>query len=128
MYGKYYGGVDTGDMDVNLTRFDHKSCVPDGCRAYHRIWWALHGWGITNGWRLRRMYEATEAEADDWYQYPNGRVYYTPLRKHMKELVDQIIEEAIAEGFLSTRCKSGRKCAAAVPRATCPEAAVPRVR
>ena len=28
VYGAYYGGVDTGDMDVNLSRFDHKSCVP----------------------------------------------------------------------------------------------------
>ena len=28
VYGTYYGGVDTGDMDVNLSRFDHKSCVP----------------------------------------------------------------------------------------------------
>ena len=24
IYGKYYGGVDTADMDVNLSRFDHK--------------------------------------------------------------------------------------------------------
>ena len=25
VYGKYYGGVDTVDMDVNQSRFDHKS-------------------------------------------------------------------------------------------------------
>ena len=95
-------------MDVNLSRFDHKSSVPWRSRSYHRVWWALHGWGITNGWRLRRVHEATEAEVNDWYHYPSGRVYYTPLRKHMKELVDELIEEAIEEGFCSTRCKLGR--------------------
>ena len=56
-------------------------------RSYHRVWWALHGWGISNGWRLRRVHEAAEAETNDWYHYPSGRVYYTSLRKHMKELV-----------------------------------------
>ena len=49
--------IDTSDMDVNLSRFDHKSCVPERCRSYHRVWWALHGWGITNGWRLRCVHE-----------------------------------------------------------------------
>ena len=108
VYNAYYGGVDTGDMDVNLARFDHKSSVPWRSRSYHRVWWAMHGWAISNGWRLRRVHEATEAEVNDWYHYPSGRVYYTPLRKHMKELVDELIEEAIEEGFCSTRCKLGR--------------------
>ena len=72
------------------------------------MWWALHGWGISNGWRLRRVWEAEQAEADpDWWFYPNGRMYHTPLRKHMKELVDQIIAEAEEEGFVSTRKRSG---------------------
>ena len=35
-------------------------------------------------------------------------MYYTPLRKHMKELVDELIEDAIAEGFVTTRKKPGR--------------------
>ena len=109
VYNAYYGGVDTGDMDVNLARFDHKSSVPWRSRSYHRVWWALHGWAISNGWRLRRVHEAAEAEGNNWYHYPNGRVYYTPLRKHMKELVDELIEEAMEEGFRSTRCKPGRK-------------------
>ena len=39
LYGLYYGGVDTVDMDADLTRFDHKSSVPERCRSYHRIWW-----------------------------------------------------------------------------------------
>ena len=82
--------------------------MPKRCRSYHRVWWALHGWAISNGWRLRRVHEAAEAEGNDWYHYPNGHVYYTPLRTHMKELVDELIEEAIEEGFRSTRCKLGR--------------------
>ena len=79
------------------------------CRSYHRVWWALHGWAITNGWRLRRVHEAEEAAADNWYHYPCGRVYYTPLRRHMKELLDQTVADAIAKGFNSTRCRSGPK-------------------
>ena len=39
----------------------------------------------------------------------NGRVYYTPLRVHMKELVNEIIADAGAKGYVSTRCKSGPK-------------------
>ena len=98
-------------MDVNQSRFDHKSCVPGRSRSCHRVWWALHGWGISNGWRLRRVHEAAEAETNDWYHYPSGRVYYTSLRNHMKELVSEIIEEAQAEGWQSTRRKPGPKCA-----------------
>ena len=104
----YYGGVDTADMDIALTRFDHKSSMEDGCRSYLRVWWALHGWGISNGWRLRRVWEAEQAESDGWWFYPNGRAYYTPLRAHMKELVDQIIAEAEREGFEPTRKRAGR--------------------
>ena len=107
IYGAYYGGVDTADMDINLSRFDHKSSVEDGCRSYLRVWWALHGWGITNGWRLRRVWEAEQGETDGWWFYPNGRAYYTPLRDHMKELVDQIIAEAVDEGWESTRKRPG---------------------
>ena len=61
----------------------------------------------SNGWRLRRVHEAAEAEANDWYHYPSGRVYHTPLRTHMKELVNQIIEEAEKDGYRSTRCALG---------------------
>ena len=43
------------------------------------------------------------------YHYPSGRIYYTPLRAHMKDLVDEIIADAIREGFVSTRQKSGPK-------------------
>ena len=67
----------------------------------------LHGWSISNGWRLRRVWEAEQAETDDWWYYPSGRAYYTPLRAHMKELVDLIIAEAIDEGFESTRKRPG---------------------
>jgi hypothetical protein len=56
------------------------------------------------------VHEAEEAEANDWWHYPNGRVYYTPLRAHMKEVVDALIDEAVAEGFVSTRKKPGPKC------------------
>ena len=38
VYGKYYGGVDTADMDIGLSRFDHKSSVPERSRSYHRVW------------------------------------------------------------------------------------------
>ena len=93
----------------NQSRFDHKSCVPERSRSYHRVWWALQGWGITNSWRLRRVWEAEQAESNDWYHYPNGRVYYTPLRKHMRELVDAIIADAVAKGFRATRCRPGGK-------------------
>ena len=55
------------------------------------------------------MHEAALAETDDWWTYPNGRQYYTPLRAHMKEVVEQLIEEAEAEGFMSTRKKPGRE-------------------
>ena len=83
------------------------------------------------------MHEAEEAETNDWcatdlnrpapspspsarpllthtsltfrYLYPNGRKYYTSLRTHMKELVNQIIAEAVEEGFVSTRCRPGPK-------------------
>ena len=41
------------------------------------------------------------------YHYPNGRVYYTPLRVHMKELVNEIIADAGAKGYRTTRCKNG---------------------
>ena len=41
--------------------------------------------------------------------YPNGRQYYTPLPKHMTELVDQIIADATEKGFESTRKRDGRK-------------------
>ena len=41
-----------------------------------------------------------------WW-YPNGRRYHTPLRKHMKELVNEIIADAIKKGFQTTRKKSG---------------------
>ena len=96
-------------MDVKQCRFDHKSSIEGRCRSYLNVWWALHGWGITNGWRLRRVYEAKLAETDDWWTYPNGRVHYTKLRNHMKELVDEIIEDAIDKGFVTTRKKPGPK-------------------
>ena len=41
------------------------SSVPERCRSYHRVWWALHGWSISNGWRLRKMHEYEEAQSDD---------------------------------------------------------------
>lgn len=109
VYGAYYGGVDTADMDIALSRFDHKSSVEDGCRSYLRVWWALHGWGITNGWRLRRVWEAEDAESNDWYHYPSGRVFYTRLRAHMKELVTETIAEAVAKGWQPTRQRPGPK-------------------
>ena len=109
IYGAYYGGVDTADMDIHLSRFDHKSSVPERSRSYHRVWWSLHGWGITNGWRLRRAWEAEQAEDDGWWWYPNGRRYHTPLCQHMKELVDEIIAEAVEEGWQSTRKRPGPK-------------------
>ena len=43
------------------------------------------------------------------YHYPSGRVYYTPLRMHMKELVDELIADATKEGFKTTRQKPGPK-------------------
>ena len=112
VYGKHYGGVDTADIDVNASRFDHKSSIKGRCRSYLNVFWAYHAWSITNGWRNRRVDEAEEAETNDWYHYPNGRVYYTSLRQHMKELVDQIIADAIKKGFVSTRVKDGRACVA----------------
>ena len=33
LYNKYYGGVDTADMAADLTRFDHKSSIPERCRS-----------------------------------------------------------------------------------------------
>ena len=65
-------------------------------------------------WRLRRVHEAALAEADEWWWYPNGRQYYTSLRQHMKELVDELIAEAVAKGFVSTRQKPGPKCASPI--------------
>ena len=52
-----------------------------------------------------------QAEVDSWYTYPNGRVYYTSLRKHMTELVDETIDDAITKGFKTTRKLPGPKCA-----------------
>jgi|EP00966_Prymnesium_polylepis_P000025 hypothetical protein len=49
------------------------------------------------------------AETDDWWTYPNGRVHYTKLRNHLKELVDEIIEDAIDKGVVTTRKKPGPK-------------------
>jgi hypothetical protein len=66
------------------------------------------------------VYEAEEAEADGWYHYPSGRVYYTRLRAHMKEVVDALIDEAVAEGFVSTRKRPGPKCAAPAIALTAP--------
>ena len=85
---------------------------------------ARGGVGGSPSWRLRRVHEAEEAETNEWYHYPNGRVYYTQLRQHMKEVVNEQIAEARREGFKSTRCKSGPKCAATrSPRTHAPEPA-----
>ena len=54
-------------------------------------------------------WEAEQAEGDGWWWYPNGRRYHTPLRQHMKELVDEIIAEAVEEGWQSTRKRPGPK-------------------
>ena len=56
-----------------------------------------------------REHEESEAETDPWYTYPNGYQYHTPLRKHMKELVNEIIADAKAKGYESTRKRSGPK-------------------
>eukprot|EP00966_Prymnesium_polylepis_P017159 395710-Prymnesium_polylepis.1 len=88
---------------------DHRWRITLHSFSYLRVWWALHGWGITKGWHLRLVYEAELAETDDWWTYSNGRVHYTKLRNHMKELVDEIIEDAIDKGFVTTRKKPGPK-------------------
>ena len=64
---------------------------------------APHGWGTSPTGSV----SAASTRPSRSKYYPNGRLKYTSLRKHMKELVDEIIADARLKGYGTTRKRSG---------------------